>query len=128
MGEGAGGTFYQTFDVTEAGMGVAPDADGLSAVSAMLAKFDTPNESIVVQVGVPELLELRSGLLRDVHCYRRHAGRQGQAVWRPQSDGVVCREDRRLHLVGSRRRPAGQRRGRRPPSSSGRATSPTSRR
>jgi hypothetical protein len=46
VGQGYGGTFYQAFDVTEAGMGVDPDADGLSAVSAMLARFDTPNESI----------------------------------------------------------------------------------
>ena len=29
FGEGPGGTFYQTFDVTEAGMGVDPDADDL---------------------------------------------------------------------------------------------------
>ena len=41
MGEGAGGTFYQTFDVTEAGMGVAQDADGLSAVSGMLSPGST---------------------------------------------------------------------------------------
>ena len=53
MGEGAGGTFYQTFDVTEAGMGVAQDADGLSAVSAMLAKFDAPNESISFKWAFP---------------------------------------------------------------------------
>jgi hypothetical protein len=53
MGEGAGGTFYQTFDVTEAGMGVAQDADGLSAVSAMLARFDSPDESIVFKWAYP---------------------------------------------------------------------------
>jgi hypothetical protein len=53
MGEGPGGTFYQTFDVTEAGMGVAQTADGLSAVSAMLAKFDTPNESIAFKWAFP---------------------------------------------------------------------------
>ena len=32
-----------------------------------------------VQVGVPELLELRSDLYGDVHCHRRHAGRQGRS-------------------------------------------------
>jgi hypothetical protein len=53
LGEGAGGTFYQTFDVTEAGMGVAQDADGLSAVSAMLARFDSPDESIVFKWAFP---------------------------------------------------------------------------
>ena len=36
IGQGPGGTFYQAFDVTEAGMGVDPADDGLSAVSAML--------------------------------------------------------------------------------------------
>jgi hypothetical protein len=46
VGEGAGGTFYQTFDVTEAGMGVAPDQDDLSAVNSLLQKFDQPGESI----------------------------------------------------------------------------------
>ena len=62
-----------------------------------------------VQVGVPELLELQSSLLRDVHCFGRHVGRQGQAVWRPQIDSGVRREDRRVHMVGSRRRHGGQR-------------------
>jgi hypothetical protein len=46
IGQSYGGTFYQAFDVTEAGMGVAPDADGVSAVNSLLTKFDTPNESI----------------------------------------------------------------------------------
>ena len=53
LGEGPGGIFYQAFDVTEAGMGGAPDADGLSAVSAMLAKFDSPDESIVFKWAYP---------------------------------------------------------------------------
>ena len=46
IGEGPGGVFYQAFDVSEAGMGVAPDADGIGAVTSMLSRFDTPNESI----------------------------------------------------------------------------------
>lgn len=46
IGQGPGGVFYQAFDVTEAGMGLAPDADGYSAVTSMLALFDTPGESI----------------------------------------------------------------------------------
>jgi hypothetical protein len=46
IGQSYGGTFYQAFDVTDAGMGLPPDADGLTAVSSMLAKFDTPDESI----------------------------------------------------------------------------------
>jgi hypothetical protein len=46
IGQSYGGTFYQAFDVTEAGMGVAPEADGLSAVNSLLARFDSPGESI----------------------------------------------------------------------------------
>jgi hypothetical protein len=46
IGQGYGGTFYQAFDVTGAGMGVGPTVDGLAAVSSMLGQFDAPNESI----------------------------------------------------------------------------------
>lgn len=46
IGEGPGGVFYQAFDVTHAGMGVPPDADGIGAVTSLLAQFDAPNESI----------------------------------------------------------------------------------
>jgi hypothetical protein len=53
FGQGQGGTFYQTFDVTEAGMGIAPDQDGLSAVNALLTQFDTPDESIVFKWAFP---------------------------------------------------------------------------
>jgi len=53
IGEGPGGTFYQTFDVTEAGMGVDPSLGDLGAVSAMLAQFDSPNESIVFKWAFP---------------------------------------------------------------------------
>ncbi len=53
IGEGPGGTFYQTFDVTEAGMGLAPEQDNLGAVNTMLSMFDTPNESIVFKWAFP---------------------------------------------------------------------------
>ena len=53
FGEGPGGIFYQTFDVTEAGMGVAPELDDIGAVNSMLAQFDTPNESIVFKWAFP---------------------------------------------------------------------------
>jgi hypothetical protein len=53
IGEGPGGIFYQTFDVTEAGMGVDPALDDLNAVNALLAKFDTANESIVFKWSFP---------------------------------------------------------------------------
>ena len=54
IGQGPGGTFYQAFDVTEAGMNVATDLDGNAAVSAMLARFDQPNESIVFKWAFPD--------------------------------------------------------------------------
>ena len=53
IGEGPGGTFYQAFDVTEAGMGVDPDLDGLATVSSLLGRFDSPNESIVFKWAFP---------------------------------------------------------------------------
>jgi hypothetical protein len=54
IGQGPGGTFYQAFDVTAAGMGVDPTLDGNSAVSAMLARFDQPNESIQFKWAFPD--------------------------------------------------------------------------
>lgn len=54
IGQGPGGTFYQAFDVTEAGMGVDPALDGNAAVSAMLARFNSPNESIVFKWAFPD--------------------------------------------------------------------------
>ena len=53
IGQGAGGTFYQAFDVTEAGMGVAPTADDIGAVSALLSRFDAPDESIQFKWAFP---------------------------------------------------------------------------
>ena len=53
FGQGQGGTFYQAFDVTEAGMGIAPDQDGMTAVNSLLAQFDTPDENIVFKWAFP---------------------------------------------------------------------------
>ena len=53
IGQGQGGTFYQAFDVTEAGMGVDPDRDTLSDVNSLLQRFDTPDESIVFKWAFP---------------------------------------------------------------------------
>jgi hypothetical protein len=53
IGQGPGGVFYQTFDVTEAGMGVTPEADDLVAVEALLDRFDAPNESIQFKWAFP---------------------------------------------------------------------------
>ena len=53
IGQGYGGTFYQTFDVTQAGMGVDPTTDDLGAVSAMLAQFDAPGERITFSWAFP---------------------------------------------------------------------------
>jgi Tfp pilus tip-associated adhesin PilY1 len=53
IGQGPGGTFYQAFDVTEAGMGVSPDLGDAAAVTSLLATFDTPNESIAFKWAFP---------------------------------------------------------------------------
>ena len=53
IGQGPGGTFYQAFDVTEAGMGVPQDQDDLSAVNSLLSRFDSPNESIEFKWAFP---------------------------------------------------------------------------
>lgn len=53
IGQGPGGTFYQAFDVTEAGMGVAQDAGGIAAVNSLLQRFDSPNESIEFKWAFP---------------------------------------------------------------------------
>ena len=61
MGQGNGGVFYQAFDVTEAGMGVSPESDDLSAVNAMLSKFDSPDESIVFKWAFPNYSSFNPG-------------------------------------------------------------------
>ena len=53
IGQGPGGTFYQAFDVTSAGMGVDPERDDISAVTDLLGQFDTPNESIQFKWAFP---------------------------------------------------------------------------
>lgn len=53
IGEGPGGTFYQAFDVTEAGMGVAPTLDDATAVTSLLGLFDAPDESIQFKWAFP---------------------------------------------------------------------------
>jgi Tfp pilus tip-associated adhesin PilY1 len=45
IGQGAGGTFYQAFDVTEAGMGVSANAGSITDVESLLDKFDDVGES-----------------------------------------------------------------------------------
>ena len=54
IGQGPGGTFYQAFDVTDAGMGVDPSADGIAAVSSLLNRFDSPDESIKFKWAFPD--------------------------------------------------------------------------
>ena len=128
-GEGPGGTFYQTFDVTEAGMGVDPHADDLGAVSRRCSpRFDTPNESIVFKWAFPNYNSFDPTYSRHVHGGGRNARRQAEDVWRPEVDRDVRREDRRLHLVGPGRRAARRAARSPPPSSSAPATSRTSRR
>ena len=67
IGQGPGGTFYQAFDVTEAGMGVDPVDDGLTAVSAMLDQFDTPDESIAFKWAFPNYGNFDPAYTQHVH-------------------------------------------------------------
>jgi hypothetical protein len=53
IGQGQGGTFYQAFDVTEAGTGVDPTLDNAAAVTSMLAAYDAPGESIQFKWAFP---------------------------------------------------------------------------
>jgi hypothetical protein len=53
IGQGPGGTFYQAFDVTGAGMNVVPALDGTAAVDALLDQFDTAGESITFEWAFP---------------------------------------------------------------------------
>ena len=54
IGQGPGGTFYQAFDVTQAGMGLDPASDDLGSVSTLLSQFDSPNESITFKWAFPD--------------------------------------------------------------------------
>jgi hypothetical protein len=65
IGQSYGGTFYQAFDITEAGMGVSPTADGISAVTSMLARFDTPNESIEFSWAFPNYSSFDPNIVLD---------------------------------------------------------------
>ena len=56
IGQGYGGTFYSALDVTAAGMGVAPEADGLSAVNGAVVQVRHGRRVDPVLVGVPEVL------------------------------------------------------------------------
>ena len=114
IGESNGGTFYQAFDVSEAGMNVDPAEDGLTAVTDMLAQFDQPDESITLQVVVPRLLALRHDDLRvrpvvridhrDARPLRRFPGRAPAHLRRLEEHRDRSREARGLHLV----RPGGR--------------------
>ncbi len=88
IGEGYGGTFYQAFDVTEAGMGVAPEAGGVSAVDQLLRAFAIPDAGIQVSWAFPSVLVVRSGGLV---CQRRVgrgvSGWACHALRRPQGRG-----------------------------------------
>ena len=61
IGQGNGGTFYQAFDVTEAGLGVSPLSDDLSAVNSLMTQFDSPDESIVFKWAFPNYSSFNPG-------------------------------------------------------------------
>jgi hypothetical protein len=53
FGQGPGGTFYQCFDVSEAGMGVDPTRDDISAVNDLLVTFNAPGKGITFKWAFP---------------------------------------------------------------------------
>jgi hypothetical protein len=69
IGESYGGTFYQAFDVSEAGMNVDPSEDGLTAVTDMLAQFDQPNESITFKWSFPDYSHFDTTISAFVQSY-----------------------------------------------------------
>ena len=90
-------------------MGVAPDADGLSAVSAMLAKFDTPNESIAFKWAFPNYSSFDPTYSATFTVTDGTPGGKVKLYGDLKATALVRREDRRVHMVGSRGRSAGQR-------------------
>ena len=118
LGEGSGGTFYQAFDVSEAGMGVSQTADGLSAVSAMLSQFDTPDESISFKWAFPNYSSFDPTYSATFTVTDGTSGGKVKLFGDLEVDRELRREDRRLHLVGpggrsARHQPRDQRRDRR---------------
>lgn len=69
IGQGYGGTFYQAFDISEAGMNVAPDEDGITAVNDMLAQFDQPNESIQFKWSFPDYSHFDTTISAFIQAY-----------------------------------------------------------
>ena len=106
FGEGPGGTFYQCFDVTEAGMGVDPASDGLTAVTSLLQTFDTAGESIGFKWAFPNYNHFDPTFKQTFTLADGTAGGKLDALGRRQRLGDVCREDRGLHLVRPGDRPA----------------------
>ena len=81
-------------------MGVAPDADGLSAVSAMLAEFDSPDESISFKWAFPNYSSFDPTYTATFTVTDGTPGGKVKLFGDLKSTGEVRGEDRRLHLVG----------------------------
>ncbi len=106
FGEGPGGTFYQCFDVTEAGMGVDPALDGLTAVTSLLQTFDTAGESIGFKWAFPNYNHFDPTFKQTFTLADGTAGGKLTLWGDVKSFGDVCREDRGLQLVRPGDRPA----------------------
>jgi Tfp pilus tip-associated adhesin PilY1 len=74
IGQGQGGTFYQAFDITEAGMGVDPEQDDLGAVSSLLGRFDQPDESIVFKWAFPNYSSFDPTITQAISVFDGTAG------------------------------------------------------
>ena len=80
-------------------MGVDPTADNLGAVSSMLANYDSPNESIVFKWAFPNYNSFDTTYSNTFTLADGTPGGRLRTLRRLEVDGVVCREDRRLHVV-----------------------------
>ena len=98
IGQGWGGTFYQAFDVTEAGMGGgAGDSDNVASV---ITSFADPTRVGFVW-SFPRYSEFDTTVATTIAVADGDARGSGALLRRFEGDGVTGREECRVHLVGS---------------------------
>jgi hypothetical protein len=103
IGQAQGGTFYQAFDVTEAGMGRRAGPGFLDRGRNPAPAVRHAGRKHPLHVGVPQLQQLRPDLLRATSGGRRDAWLEGDVLRRSQTGIDGRREERRVHVVGSGR-------------------------
>ena len=96
---GAGGTFYQAFDVTEAGMGVAPEQRRSVGGDSLLTRFDTPNESIEFKWSFPNYSSFDPTYPATFTVTDGTPGGRVKVFGDLKATRDHCGENRRLYLV-----------------------------